>query len=569
MFPNALNTIRRKSANDLFAAAGSLLLPCVVAMFARLAVLGRPPFTDDGWYASVAWFARLGEAPIAHSPIGAYPRLLAWVFGVTENPMLWFRVIDGLFAVAAAAVIYLLLRCLAGACGGDALQDKRADRRPSLAIAPDTVGTTVSPKGGKPRCFLPCAIACLWTLATNHPKFVDGGFKNQITAATVFLCASLIVLCVRRAPRRPLAYGLAAGVLAALACLTRETFAPFAAVVAIACIARLGARGLGTFVLGGAITGLVSLSIIAGGPAQLLEFLGQWNDAAAALANFSSIMGRPWATVWLDSAQQAWRAGGWTLPLIAAGVFTSAYRAQHTMLHAIAPYRLPISPYRLAPLLGFALILAPLPEMLLKLAFPYHFAQFLLGGAVLCVSLGDVENIDSRRHRIAAIIGLGGAVLLAVWPAKAAIAYAAEGWRESRRWWPVMVLGEHRADLIRDSFYLRLTDSLIRAGRPNDRALISGFYFGPLALSRTRPASGAAADATFLTCTPPGAGRDAAIQLSRQAKPRIIIESSRIKTNIREFIPDFPDNYTLFEELKPGSYTSYSPYDAKVWVRND
>ena len=107
-----------------------------------------------------------------------------------------------------------------------------------------------------------------------------------------------------------------------------------------------------------------------------------------------------------------------------------------------------------------------------------------------------------------------------------------------------------------------------RVSKPGDRVLLSRLYYTTFALSPVQPVGGSAVDASFLTCLPDGTVKTRALEQLRSNPPRIIIESKRIATDLAAMVPGFPAQYTLVEELKPGSYASYGPYDAKVWVRN-
>ncbi|MBS0195506.1 MAG: hypothetical protein JSR77_01985 [Planctomycetes bacterium] len=499
--------------------------PCLIALALRVLVIGRPPFTDDGWYTSIAWFAHEGLEPAIHSPVTAYPRLLSWVFSVTDRPLLWLRAIDGIIAVLVALVVFKLLRTL-------------VPRRAA------------------------CVMASLFTLLVNQPKFIDAGFKNQINAATLLLALSLIAAFKPRTRDWPIVSGALAGAFVAGAVLLREAFVPFALVAAAACWMRHGWRGACAFAATAGTSALAGLSLIAHGPGRIGELLAQWRESATALTNLAAVMKRDWTAVWVDSGTQAFAAGGWGLVFVALGAAAGLAGTWSWLRSGTIGAGRAVSARGIAPVVGLGLLLAPAPEMLAKLAFPYHFAQFALGAVVLCACLHRRMNVASRR------IVWTIAALIATYPMFTSARYAMEPWRESRRWWPVMVQSAHDAPLIRDSFYLRLTDALRRAAKPGDRVLCSGFYFGPLALARVHPVRGDAADASFLTCLPEGGTRTQAARAIAQAMPRIVVESSRIKTDFTEFVPGFPNGYTLFERIEPGTYSSYSPYDARVWVRD-
>ncbi|MCX5690054.1 MAG: hypothetical protein NTV94_09795 [Planctomycetota bacterium] len=510
----------------------SLLLPAAIAMAMRVAVLGRPPFTDDGWYASVAKLSPGMSEPLIHSPITLYPRLLSWL--VTDSgtqTLLHLRVADGVFAGLAAAALSRLLGHICGSVRG-------------------------------------CLIACLWAAAANMPIFIDGGFKNQIIAATALLCLALCCLMPRGNARPSLGRILLGGVLAAMAVLFRESFAPLALVAIAVCFVRSGGKHAAWFIIAAACTGIAGLSWVAGGPHRVMELVQAWRTTASGLANFSTIMNRPWSVVFKDSLTQAMGGASWSVPLAVAAVVGGTLRGVKRRLHLRHEGEPRCSSRRLAPWLGAGLIGALLPEMALKLVFPYHLGQLLLGAAVLGAVCLDGVSLRWRRGRWVVGSVSTACVILSSWLATENWAGVRWAWRESNRWWPVMVRRESRPELVADSFYLRLASAVERVSKPGDRVLLSGLYYTTFALTPAQPFSGIAVDASFLMCLPDGAIKTRALEQLRDSPPRIIVESKRIATDLAAIVPGFPAQYTLAEELKPGTYASYGPYDAKVWVRN-
>jgi hypothetical protein len=516
------------------AAMFGILLPCLATLALRIAVLGRPPFTDAGWYTSVAWLSRQGLGTVAHSPISVYPRLLSWIFDVADQPVLWFRLVDALMAIAASAMVFTLLACIS-----------------SRKVA--------------------CVVATFWAIAANLRIFIDGGFKNQIIAATAFTGASLTMLLMPRNWRSPIYAATAAGILGAFAVLLREAFLPYAAIGAGVCLLRMGARCCAAWCIGAAATFLAGLWAVSGSAFNIPQLIGVWRETAAALTNLSAVAARPWSSVFEDSATQTLRSVAWVIPFavaaISAGVWNVIQRRTSMLRHLPGLRSILATPRRIAALLGFALLLAPIPEMVLKLVFPYHFSQLFLGLAVLCAAAFDPVLWSLRGYKRVMTAAVCVSTLVAVIPAIRAFDASKYAWRESSQWWPVMVEGERRPELIANSFYLRLGDAVKRATHPGDRVLVSGLYFASFSLAKVLPVSGNAADATFLTCSPHTDARKAAVEQLRLSKPEVVVESRRIATDISEYVPDFPANYRLFEELTPGAYASYSPYDAKVWVR--
>ncbi len=526
------STRRRRAARHAATTVACLILPALVVAAARWAVLGRPPFTDDGWYASIARLSRAGFDPLVHSPVTIYPRVLSFAMtGDGVDGLVTLRVIDGSLACLTAAAVSLLLSRFCGRVTA-------------------------------------CLLACVWAAGVNSTVFIDGGFKNQILAATGLIAASLCCVLPARAIRASTMPLIIGGVLAALAVLVRESFAPFGLVATLACLARNGPRRCVTFIVGGCLTGLTGLSLVAGGPHRLGDLAITWSTTAAALANFAEAMGRPWAAVFLDSGMQALRGASWTTPPMLAAMTGGLMVAHRRPLRPRALIRGGIaSTRRLAPWLGAALVLAPMPEMALKLCFPYHFAQLLLGRAVLAAARLDPASLRRSRARITAMATIAATMLASGLLLPANIRFSDWSWRESSYWKPVMLEDATRPDLVADSFYLRLADAVRRHARPGDVVLTGGLYYTLFALTDLRPASGLAADAGFITCLPEGDLKRRAIDDLRRTPPNVVIESARISAALTELVPGFPQEFALAEDLSPGSYNSYRTFGAKIWVR--
>lgn len=503
----------------------------VVAM-SRRAVLSRPPFTDDGWYASIARLSRAGFDPLIHSPVTIYPRALGFVMtGDGVDGLVTLRMIDGAFACLAAATVSLLLGRFCGMLRG-------------------------------------CLIACVWAAAVNATVFIDAGFKNQILAATGLLAASLCCVLPATDARASARALVAGGVLAALAVLVRESLAPFGLVATLACLARNGPRRCGTFVASGCVTGLTALSVVAGGPHRLIDLATTWSTTAKALANFAETMGRPWSAVFIDSGEQALRGASWIVPPMLAAMIAGVVVAHRRPLRPLRLVRGGLaSNHRLAPWLGAALVLAPMPEMALKLCFPYHFAQLLLGCAVLAASRLDDLSLRRSRSRITAVATLAVTAIASGLLLPANLRFSDWAWRESASWRPVMLEQAARPELVADSFYLRLADAARRHAKPGDVVLTGGLYYTLFALTDLRPASGLAADAGFIACLPEGDLKRRALDDLQHSPPNLVIESNRIPVSLMSMVPGFPQAFEMVEELAPGSHNSYRSFGARIWVR--
>lgn len=467
-----------------------------------------------------------------HSPVTIYPRALFFVMtGDGVDGLVALRMIDGAMACVAAAAVSLLLSRFCGR-------------------------------------WVACLLACVWAAAANSTVFIDAGFKNQILAATGLLAASLCCVLPAGGERASVRALVAGGVLTAMAVLFRESFAPFGLVATVACLARNGPRRCATFVAAGCATAFAGLSLVAGGPHRLLELATTWRTTAHALANLTEAMGRPWSAVFLDSGQQALRGASWATPLMLASMIGGLMVAHRRPLRHWRLLRGGVaSNRRLAPWLGAALVLAPMPEMALKRGFPYHFTLLLLGCAVLAAARLDGASLRRSRSRVTAIATLAATAIVSGVLLPANLRFSDWSWRESAHWRPVMLERADRPDLVADSFYLRLADAVRRHARPGDVVLTGGLYYTLFALADVRPASGLAADAGFIACLPEGDLKRRALEDLQRTPPDMVIESARIPVSLMTIVPGFPQEFTMVEELAPGSYNSYRSLGARIWVR--
>lgn len=548
-------------------------VPAIVTVVLRYLLLGRPPFTDDGWYASVAWFAYNGWEPSLHSPIGVYPRLLSSVFAASSEmwqsagPFFLLRAFDGIAAALTACCVTFSLRCWG--C--------------SLSNA--------------------CVSASLWSICVNHSRFIDAGFKNQLIVATGLLCLAIAASAVNRSRQsQSLAQSMVAGVCLGLACLLREAFLPHATAVIVILFWRGGWKPATFAAFWTAITGFIGLVIIGTGyPHQAGILAGtisgtqaivtNWIIAAKALSRLDEVMLRNWVTVFYDSGGQAFWAGAWFILFSVVMLCFAGYVFIRSRLSLPAVTPVVIEPSDIAKvdnrrphvliipkgamLLVSLLALAPLPEIVTKLAFPYHFSMFALPFCFLQAFASSfvTARFEKDKHYLSAKY----AVMLSLFISLPLIYLSRREWQSPRadslRWWTVMVNGSTDASLIADSFYLRLA-AAVRTVTAKDATIVSsGFYYSVFPLAKARPFLPEAADLSFVQCLPQSERDNVILLLHNRIKesglPDVVIESKRIPTDFATYIPGFPSGYRLVEELVPGTYYSYGPYDAKVWVREN
>jgi len=134
--------------------------------------------------------------------------------------------------------------------------------------------------------------------------------------------------------------------------------------------------------------------------------------------------------------------------------------------------------------LGVAMMLAPLVEVLIKKPYPYHIAQMFIGTGIfasygfyvffLHVSrLRSIRPITSRF--IVGLVVLIHAVLTLDY--MKTIRYAA-GW--SSYFSPVMVFGDWSSPVVKDSYYLQMASIVRQYSKPDDTVLSTSYNIYPL-----------------------------------------------------------------------------------------
>ena len=215
-----------------------LAIPLLLGAFVlglRALLIGQPPFTDEGVYASMSylvWHHPFEPLPslCPISSINVYPWALSWLCALPSGSLqlVAFRAADALLAACCAISIYFLLVELS-----------------------------------KNR-WIAAGLGLLWTLCTNHPALINAGFKNAYAPGLLCVIWALWLL-VRHREDPPL---LCIGTLLGMTFLIREPLVVFALPIFVYVVWHLSWRQAVRLTAGAgftAILGLAGLGLVRGG----------------------------------------------------------------------------------------------------------------------------------------------------------------------------------------------------------------------------------------------------------------------------------------------------------------
>ncbi len=503
----------------------SVLLLCLCVLGFRGMLMGHAPFTDEGHYVAIAYhvwnFERGTESPIQYIPhANLYPRLLSWLFAFDRSCILLFRMADALIMAGGLVVLYALLCRVAG--HGAAL-----------------------------------VLCLLWFLCSNHPLFINAGFKNAFAPGFACVMGALLLVVERVSARR----SYAAGVLLGIAALLREPLVVYFAPVLAYVWFRHSLAEVRRVVLGGAVC---VVGVIMG--IGLVEGVGAFGVFGCLWRNYrqSSVMYAHMVQA-LGIDLKAHRALQFRLTLDAIG-WSIPFWAVGGILAGVAAWKNPTR--RATVLAGCCLVLVPLPEFLLKLGFPYHLSA-ALAGCVLLAAVG-LSGLSTRTWVGGALVLLVGGILM-VPGAKAGTSSrywwreVCHGVRESRHFAPFILHEDWNSPVVRESYYLAAA-AIIRANSSaEDRLLVSGLCTALYPLSRRRPTTLAMTDLSMYLMTK---GFDLGSEgrgLLEQRPPQVFVESNRVAgLDLKACFPRFGERFEDVGHVDVGR-RSYDRFACRVW----
>jgi hypothetical protein len=500
------------------------LLAFVFTLLIRLPMVGGPPYTDECMYALRSMLANQGTKATEYSPIDLYPTIAGALAGVPEKtPLLHLRIFDAFVAAAAAAAVGLFLW-------------RWSAFWPALAM---TIG---------------------WSLAANHPEYVQCGFRNSIMAATFVFVVALNMLSIGA---RWLTF--VAGLLIPLVPLLREQF--FLVVIAsIFLAAALGGRkGFLDHLAGLIVGGMLQLAWIVPSRGSPMTILGFYRDRGMALNQSEFTPGfDPWSEVRI-SLETFLNDSSWFLIPAILGLI------------ALVPARVPPN-RRFWSMIGLTLLL-PLSHlyevfgMTSKKVIYYHWAQFLFVAAFLgAVGLHQTALL-ARAKRVPWVsprMYVGLAVILLLLGFRQTVRDYRQAWRLSKHFAPVMVWGKWDHPVVQESYYLTLAQALRHNARAADRLLVSGGYCVPAyALASLYPTNPELIDLARFQQMKYFDRRPELVELMRKSPADLFVEELGqeylVEHDSRQAWPDFSERFELIETIPPDGTKLYGWVGARIY----
>jgi len=405
----------------LFYALG--LFVCCIPIIMRLAVICKPPFTDDGFYAlhsMLNYDAITKEGKLL--PLGVlqiYPILSSFIFAFDINHMLALRLLDMAIACIMAWLAYRL-----------------------ITQESDSV-------------YVGFFISSMFVLAMNQELFIQRGFKNSIFVALVFLFISL-----RKGLENKLNSQntwIVCGVFVGISICFREAFITFAIVGFFSILFSYGLRSSLSFVFGSVISIAIIISILAigrGGFWNIVEAYSMFSSAAQISGKLASN-----SMLWFELTGKEINFLMPAFFLFVLGLVIGFFRKKVTLL--------PVT-------FWLAVSVAPLPEIVAKGGYGYHFAVCLVGLSGLFAYTFRAWKINhSLLSSFAVFIVFVITFLLAFsrlphgHTLVTNIAYLIS--HVPQKDWP--------AEQVYSSHYLLTADTIRRLSKPNDTLETSGINF--------------------------------------------------------------------------------------------
>lgn len=326
-----------------------LLTVICACLVPRLLLITAPPATDEGIYAFNALMIHLNPEPGQLLPnfgtLNLYPMLLSWVFSFELNHFVVLRLFDAIFAAIAGIMLYKVILTV----NGNKLHS--------------------------------ATIAIVFLITMNDPVFIQYGFKNPITVASIPLLTAILI-GLQPQPLSTTRW-FACGTLMAIAVLLREPFIIFALLGTFAILLRAHLRASITYIAGGITTAFIILLIIIimrGGYSTLVQSyvdVGQFMHEIAyqrstlVITSTSSFIKNALGVLIIVSG------------ILLAKIFVIAKQKQ-------------FSPQYWQYLFWLTLALAPVIEPMLKNGYPYHYATSLIGlSGIVALGWRDITYSQS------------------------------------------------------------------------------------------------------------------------------------------------------------------------------
>lgn len=359
--------------------------------------IGGFPHIDEGSYAffSLVYNHNLANGqPLAPlQGLSLWPLLLCWIPELPGMPLLWFRLADMLAALLAG---WLLCAIVQRECGA-----------------------------------FSCLIAFAFLICMTDYKMVESGFKHSFFPAWACFFGAILLL------RKDGGHWFLAGALTALGVLLRETFFPFA-LLGLAASWKIGghAKAL-TYAIGGIACSLLILGCI------------EWLAPGSLKAIYTGYVDRSLiykiqsGSIWINIHSYLFRSIVMFSPALLLSMAIIAWNLSFSRKNASQSAAIS----KAAIFFWLCACLIPLYETVIKIGFPYHYAQALPGLACLTgLYAGQIQwklpdfKSGWQKAKAFSLLFMGGAAILLAFahlPAPAGLVQTARAAVEFQRYeWP-------------------------------------------------------------------------------------------------------------------------------------
>jgi len=345
------------------------LLAVVIAListgFLRLQLFTGLPETDSGLYTftnQYIYHALINGQDLKGMSLSLYSLMTAWVYGLEVNQFILLRLIDGLVAIAASIILFRVI-----------LKESGSTLFTIILVTP-------------------------LLILMNDSEIVMYGFRNSIWAAFIPLFLALLIWQNSTNKDRYTFYSI--GGLISLGVLLREPFLPFFIFAGIAILISYGWRVLVKYLIGSAVVGFSVLGVILMLRGwDLVDLINSYLNIGAFYKEFNFAILLPL----INTVKHSWF-------ILIASIVSLIYL---TKLHFSNKNLVSVNR------VYFWLLVALIPaiEPILKVGFPYHYAQCLIGFSGLS-ALGwkYLSNNKSKRVNTLSMLSLSLISMLVIFP---------------------------------------------------------------------------------------------------------------------------------------------------------
>lgn len=409
------------------------LLPILLVIMLRLAVICNGPITDDGFYAMYAMLAHDTLSAGKNLPhvgmLYLYPILCSFVFSWDINHLVALRLCDMIVACLVAWQLFKLLQEESG------------------------------------NIWFAGIAAAVFSLAVNQPLFIQSGFKNAGFAAWLCLIPALRLGLAQTEEKRYSCF--LCGALTCLGIFLRETFCLLAPLGLFSLFFYRGRRAAWHYFLGGIFTAGIVVTILVWARGGITNIIDAYNMFRIMAIEFGKRTSN--SPLWLNLS---FNEGWFLLPCIVFLLTTGIISLWKKQLH-------------FGRMLFWLLVaFLPLAEVMSKGGYGYHFSFCLYGFAGLTAYLYRCVSDKGYLFKAAAF-GLMLASL--VWGCVLSFPRPLEIFKAVPQVARLLPHQRWPQEMVEKSNYLLIADAILKNAPPNASMEVTGIYMVLHALTQYFP----------------------------------------------------------------------------------